>query len=90
LYPYLLAWARHMESGYWEEPLDDVWLVPQQIKAQSRKEAVRKRLEEDLQLADGIEINQPLVILVNNQEVVEIMNFDAFEKLYNRLSGDIE
>jgi hypothetical protein len=90
LYPYLLAWARHMDSGYWEEPLDDVWLVPQQIKAQSRKEAVRKRLEEDLRLVDGIEINQPLVILVNNQEVVEIMNFDAFEKLYNRLSGDIE
>jgi hypothetical protein len=88
LYPYLLAWAKHKSSGYWEEPLADVWLVHQQIKAQSQNEAVRKRFEEDQLLLEGIEINQPLIVLVNNQEVVEVMNSDAFKKLYSKLSGE--
>jgi hypothetical protein len=87
LYQYLSAWEKRMGSGYWEEPLADVWLVHQQIKAQSQQEKVRKRLEEDKRLLEGIEVNQPIIFLVNNQEIVEIRNIDTFEKLYQNLAN---
>ena len=86
LYPNIVAWTKKRGSGYWEEPLEDVWLVHQQIKAQSRKEEVRKKLEADRRLVEGIEVCQTVIFLVNNQVVVTVRSFNVFKQLYKKLS----
>ena len=63
----------------------NVGLDPRQIKNQSQEKKVLQRLEEDLRLIEGINVNQPVIVLINNQEIVEVRIFDDFKSLYNNL-----
>lgn len=85
---YILIRGKAPDNSYWEEPIEEAGFAPAKIKELSASPAVQSKLMSDAKLCQELRIGGPILLLIDNREIVPIagnkMLDDILEKLATR------
>jgi hypothetical protein len=82
---YVVERGKNVGSSYWEDSATAVGLDPAIIKKSAQSTEGKVLLEEDVKLANELEVGGDVVFFVNNQEVIYLKNPNDLKELLDKI-----
>jgi len=86
-YDYISERAKKLGSSYWEDAALSVGLDPKKIKEIATSSEGEKLLNDDMKLADDLQLGGDIVFFLNNQETIYLRDPEDLKKLLEKIEN---